>query len=636
MSGRLCPRDMSGRFRNPIVIPAIAWLVAICLAVAMEAHRIKVRLIGMATTGGWSGTPDPDATFILPILLLAPLCWLFPTRLREGDESTDCRTSWLCRLLCGPATSAFLKVAGFLGVAFLSLAVSVSAARQAPFASDPTPFGESVPAMHDELSYLLQARSFLEGRWWWPGPAITPELFQQVHVLNDGRFASRYFPGTGAWIAPFLAINRPIWGHWLAGMLIAGLVFAIGCQIGNIAVGTIAGALTALSPGIAIFSNLLLAHHPTLVGLMIFLWAFVHLMRGPRIGWAAIAGTGLAFAMLCRPMTAAAVGLPFGVWYLTRLVAELRHGGNQKSRRTWQLAALGLAAPLIAGFCVLGIQNRAITGSVATTPYGLYTKLYTPRHVYGFNNGIRGNLSRSSMVDRNYDDWALNLTVELAADNFERRVRSSFEWTLGIVPLTMTAVLFLAGWPKASMPLRLIFAAIVSLHVLHLPYWLDGILHYHYVFESGPLWLLLFSSVSVDLIESAAERGRGLFFPWWLSMVAACVAVNLFPVASGDSVPRMRAGLAHVIPDPHRYRKFERAIADPAIRRPALVLVRTTPADLHVEYVRNLPPFDKEILVGRYRPELYDLATVAMEHAGRTIYLYDTRTGELRLAAEGD
>lgn len=624
--------------RIPSAGLAIAWLTALCFVVAIESERIRVRLEGAATTGDWSGTPAPDATFILPVLLLGPFCWLFPTRNPGRDDpwSDRMRRSSIHGMAGISGITVRWKLVGFAVVGLLSLAVSASTAGQIRSATDSTPFAETVPAMHDELSYLLQAKTILAGRWWWPGPERTPELFHQVHVLNEGRFASRYLPGTGAWIAPFLALDRPIWGHWLAGAIVSGMVFLIGCKIGDAAVGSIAGAFTALAPGMGIFSNLLLAHHPALIGLTVFIWAFAHMMGLPRIGWAIVAGTGLAFAMLCRPMTAATIGLPFGLWHLGKVAREIQNAGSRNSDRRFLRCAIGLGAPLLIGFTIVAVQNEAITGSIWTTPYGLYTRIYTPRHVYGFNNGIRGDSSQGVKVLTDYDHWAQNLTPALALENAGNRLRCSFEWTLGIAPLAMAALIFLANWKRSATPWKLIFASIVSLHVFHIPYWLDGILHYHYVFESGPLWLLLFAHVSMTLIRSACQRGCGLFLPWWIALGAVSAAANLCAVARGETVPRVRAGIVQAIPNPQRYRRFRQAVTESSVRKPALILVQAAPADLHVEYVRNDPPFDSDVLVGRHEPGRYDAGALRAQHPDRTIYLYNTNTSVLRPLINGD
>ena len=69
-------------------------------------------------------------------------------------------------------------------------------------------FAEMPPAFHDEYSYIFQAKTFLAGRAYFT-PHSHSEFFDQMHVLNDdGVFASRYFPGVGLWLAPWVAIGR--------------------------------------------------------------------------------------------------------------------------------------------------------------------------------------------------------------------------------------------------------------------------------------------------------------------------------------------------------------------------------------------------------------------------------------------
>ncbi len=71
------------------------------------------------------------------------------------------------------------------------------------------------PAYHDEYSYLFQTHTLLAGRTWFPSFEGMPQVFDQMHVLNEGRFASRYFPGAGMWFMAFHAVG-PIWGQWFA------------------------------------------------------------------------------------------------------------------------------------------------------------------------------------------------------------------------------------------------------------------------------------------------------------------------------------------------------------------------------------------------------------------------------------
>ena len=51
-----------------------------------------------------------------------------------------------------------------------------------------------------------------------------------------------------------------------------------------------------------------------------------------------------------------------------------------------------LATPIALGLLIMLVHSRAVTGREWVTPYQLYTNVYTPSHVYGFNNVTRALL----------------------------------------------------------------------------------------------------------------------------------------------------------------------------------------------------------------------------------------------------
>jgi hypothetical protein len=503
-------------------------------------------------------------------------------------------------------------------------------------------FGPLPPAYHDEYSYLFQAETFRAGRVSFPSFEPMPELFDQMHVLNEGRFASRYFPGTGMWIAAVGRIAGPYVGHWIAGMLVAWAVYQIGCELTGVGVGLLAGLLSAASPGLALFSNLLLAHHPTLVGLMLFIWQFCAMLRQGRWSSGLACGVALTFAMLCRPMTAFGVALPFGIyfgwWLLTGrplfgAVDEAPITSSRERATVRQRVCLGLsvAAPLAAGLIALCCYNRAITGDPLVTPYQLYTDIYTPRHGYGFNNVVRGEQHLGPKVLENYDQWAENLTPALAVRNVERRLVASLRWTLGIVPLAMGAValLLLRAGPRAGESgtrtsiagWRLIGWAILSLHAVHIPYWFEGIMGWHYVFESAPLWLLLFAEATHRQVREWLDIGRPGMALWWGGVIATAVAVNwwtvppLWPGRLPDRIPEVAFAR-------QKYARFYATAGQIAGERRTIVFVEPDPVERHIDFVANTPALDAAILYARYRPGRTDLAAARRLFPDRDAYLY--------------
>ncbi len=515
--------------------------------------------------------------------------------------------------------------------------------------------GDLPPAYHDEYSYLFQAKTLLAGRFSFPSPPVHPELFDQMHVLNEGRMACRYYPGTGLWLAPFVAWGHPYWGPQWAGAIATLLLFWTGRELGGRFVGVIAALALALSPGVGLFGNMLLAHHPTLVGLGVFLLGITRLGR-TRSGWdATVAGIGLSFAMLCRPMTAAGVGLPFGVavvWWLiygeisTGNISAEEHARDEQAatasaasplRNRWttngwqRLAVLfGLGLPLVAGWCVMLVYNRDITGHWLTSPYQLYTETYTPRHVYGFNNVVRGERHLGPKVIEHYDHWAENLTPSLAASNAFTRGIASWLWTFDALPLLLATIVVVSAGRQLDRRWWLVAAAILSLHAVHFPYWYVGIMGWHYVFETSPLWCLLLAAATQRLFAEWSDSRRSGLKIWWFCLLILSLAGNYLTLDGGwkGRIVRGMNSIAH----PRRQQAETRRWIDSTVpQRPALVLVdqRETEAS-HLDFVTNDPGLTSDILLGRLPAGESALSTLAREFPDRSVFVVSPNRKSIR------
>ncbi|MDA1014621.1 MAG: glycosyltransferase family 39 protein [Planctomycetota bacterium] len=602
-------------------VQCFALLAIVVYVLVYELSRCSVIFDSGLGVGGLLIAWDVRSTPFLILLALLPIACGRTKPRRWMAEFVD--TQLIRGADESPSRKQVLDIALSLAIAGTSLVTSWSISERSIGERGLQRFGDLPPAYHDEYSYLFQAKTFLTGRLANPSHPTVPEYFDQMHVLNDdGVFASRYFPGTGAWMAPFVAIGHPRWGHWLAGLLTAVITFWIGRELDGRLSGVIAGFGVAVSPGIAIFSNLLLAHHPTMFGLAVFQLAFLRFMRTRNMRAGLIAGCGLSFAMLCRPMTAAGVGLPFGLWIMwtTFRSREPIRG------RVGCLAALGL--PLLVGFMVLAAYNNATTHNALQTPYQKYTDIYTPKHVYGFNNVIRGQQRIGQKVITDYDDWAENLTPELAAKNVKTRLLASWNWILAAVPL-LGAVIGLVGLHRPlSVSWRLVIAAIVCLHLAHLPYWYDGIMHWHYVFESAPLWLLVFAGGSVRFIRVWLRESRLRLPVWWIGIVAVALIPQYVHV-DGFWQSRVHAEVQSTAFAGRKHDTFRKTVAAEIRQLPAIVLVKRNHSDLHIDYVINEPTLDAEILFGRYRDDCE--SEVARHFPARTIYVYDAKTHRCRI-----
>lgn len=618
--------------RRALVGMLIAFLAGIALILSSEISRLRAAAAGGGGVTAWLvGRDANEAQSLLCLLFFAaaPPLWLFRTKRIVGRRAEG---GWLSKWFgdrskpISPADdwAGWRAWAAALTVAATSLLVSYKIASMPLPGSNGPRFGDLPPAFHDEYSYLFQAKTFLAGRLSFPGHETMPELFDQMHVVNvNGHFASRYFPGAGAWMAPFLALGNPYWAQWLAGAVLAAFVFWIGRELGGNSVGFLAGMLTALSPGMGLFSNLLLAHHPTLMGLTLFALTFLRMLRTKKWGYALWAGIGLAFAMLSRPMTAAGFAFPFGLWLLAWLLRERFPTPESPARR--RHFVLAMAVPLAAGFVVLLVMNRAVTGSLWTSPYQLYTDTYTPRHVYGFNNRVRGEQHLGPRVMENYDQWAENLTPSLAVENVKKRAIATWQWTLGVIPLVCGAIVFVCAVPAGDRRWWLLPASILSLHAVHVPYWFVGIMNWHYVFETGPLWLLMFAGATQALVQYCRQSGRPLMTWWWSGFVAATLLPTFTSFAPVWERSRVEEAVAEVGFPRSRYQAFQNLVARTVGGKRALVLVVPDPADRSIDFVVNAPTLDVDVLIARERPGTTDIDAVRRDFPDRALYRFEAR-----------
>lgn len=594
----------------------LAYGLVCLLAIGAEAYRWSDPVERQASLTGWLAGHHADWLPFLPLLAIAPIAAGLRASRRLQTESP--LEHWLQQSAASqPRSSAAVVATILIGV----FAFGISRWVGQPYADLP-------PAYHDEFSYLFQAESYLHGRLWFPSFSQRPELFDQMHVLNEGRFASRYFPGVGLWMAPFVDMGDPHLGQQLAQAIAAILVFRCGRELSANGVGLLAAVLFCLSPGMLLFSNLLLSHQPTLVGLLLFLWAFLKWLRCGGLRLLLLAGCGLTFAMLCRPMTAAGFALPFGIlfasWWLTG--RPVLHPNSTPlpfvpSLATRSLSALMLALPLCVGFAIMLFTQREITGSLLLSPYQQFTDIYTPRHRFGFNNVIIGEQHLGPKVLDNYDLWAENLTPSLAARNVLTRLTASWEWTLGIVPLALGCLVTLFTPQLGGRRWLLIWASIASLHAVHVPYWFSGIMGWHYVLETAPLWLLLFAEGTHRLNLTWNIRGAFGLRLWWRALIVVALMVNLLtvrPLWPG----RLPMGFEESAFSRRLYAQFRQSIEELRNGQQAIVFVIPSPSDRHIDYITNPPTLTGPVLVARLNSR-DELPAAAALFPNRTVLLYD-------------
>jgi len=649
-----CARSNCSRILTPLTLTCVflAWLVTLAMCGQVEVPRLQKAMESPAGLLGWFAhwNLDTTLTFLvmcgLPVVAIVAVLHQSMVGIRNRFQAAIAAQSTATK---SARVSVGRQLSVAAGLFLLSLSCSAGIGmRKVELARTPAApqlplvvrFVDLPPAYHDEFSYLLQARTFLAGRIAWPAMKVRPDLFHQIHVLNEPTTASRYFPWTGIWMAPFVKNDVPHLGHWLAGAIACVCFHRSLLRLLQFRWAMIGGLLIAISPGLAVFSNLLLAHHPAMLALSVFLWSFLRLMDTAHVRDAVISGAALTLAMLARPMTAAGFALPFGIWLLWNLASSQRRQESDIFRPVFRLRLIpALGLPLVAGFLVLAFMNQQITGEWTRSAYQYYTDTWTPRHRFGFNNAEPGSQLAGPKVLQAYDRWATNLTPWKAAENVANRLITSSQWTLGIGALVfglISAAPDILRLRGTDVRVPLLLCSVVCLHVVHIPYWYDGILHWHYVFETAPLLLML---VTFGL-KNAADCFRPLGIPrltslWLFFLVMASLLPNWLDAESFWGPSRVSLAVGEQTFSRARFEQFRRLTHSLLVTRPCLVMVDESAADPQLSYIINPPDLNSDVLVCRLPATDSEISELRKAFPDRTLFTFDPSSFQLTLANPG-
>jgi hypothetical protein len=437
------------------------------------------------------------------------------------------------------------------------------------------------PRVHDEYSYLLQAETFLAGRLHWPAPPAA-EHFHEVHVLMaDGVLASRYFPATGAWIAPFLALGVPMLAGWLAQGIVSGFMVAAASRWSLVA-GITTGIFVSTCPALVIFGNTYLSPHPTMMGLVIAWWVFQESFYSRGRWLPILVGVAVGWAFLARPLTAVAIAGPWGLYAIWRSIESQ----EVRAQSRWMIAGF-LPAVLF-----MAIYNQQITGDIGVTPYGKYTAVYTPSHVYGFYNRTRGFAAHEPRTIDAYEAWVAELTPRRAAFLFFHRWEKAIPWIGGCVPVATLLLLALFQCRGGGDRILLPALSILTLSMAYVPYFFEGVMGFSYIVEAVP-WVLLLMGYSFSRVfESWKGEHRHALAFWWSGVVVVASAMNMWVILPEAFAPNGE----FVQPRLEAAERITKEIELCGGERCLILYDISQRSDLHVMWVHNHPSFDGQII----------------------------------------
>ncbi len=470
------------------------------------------------------------------------------------------------------------------------------------------------PFIHDEQSYLFQAKTFLSGRLVNP-PHPEKLFFDQYHILNEGVYASKYFPGYAVTLLPFVFLGVPYLNPLVFYALQLLLIFLIGDQLFGRKTAWLAMALTSFSPQIVYQACLLLGHVPCAVFLLLFFYFFLKSDREDSAWPVLFAGFSWSAAFLIRPVSAIGFSVPVALLALYRFY-----------RRRYPKPALRITAwivPILFTLALYCLYNKAVTGSCLQTPFDEYARVHAPYHRYGFNTWEKYAAEAQGLrVDSWFNEYYHNHTPLIGLEFMGIRLSFLLQFLLGSMPLAVVFfVLWLLQLRRRNPADWLVFAVFLSLQVIHIPHWYPGILTIgsNYLYESSGLLILALSHAMLTQLESIRRiRWRRFALAGILTLCAATSAAS-FLKAPSWYVFGGRTLKAWLI------RELNALSA-----KPKIVFVRYPPKfNVNLEcFIENDPDLKGPLLFVRDRgPENRKLLPY---YPGYSVYLWDFPPGILR------
>lgn len=229
-----------------------------------------------------------------------------------------------------------------------------------------------VPNIHDEASYLLQAKLFASGHWTRPAAPI-PAFFEQFHIFVDPVIASKYPPGHSLLLVPGVWLGMPGLVPMLLVAASGALVFALARRLTNPWVAILTFFIWSLGTTELRFHSGYLSENTTGLCWLLGFWALLEFRERREAKWVAVLAACVAWGAITRPLTMVAYAIPVGIVVLWIV----------RQHRAWRT----MVPALVVGAAIVGIvlvSNAKVTGNWRTMPWNLWSEEYMPWDVPGF------------------------------------------------------------------------------------------------------------------------------------------------------------------------------------------------------------------------------------------------------------
>jgi len=459
---------------------------------------------------------------------------------------------------------------------------------------------DQVAVIHDEASYLLQAKIYASGHWTSPGLPL-PEFFEQYHVFVTPILTSKYPPGHALVLIPGIWLGLPGLMPVLLLGLCGALVYEVARRVANPWVALLTWFLWMTASGIMDFAPSYLSESSTSALWMLGWYALLRWLENEDPKWLAWLAFAIGLGFLSRPVTMVVFALPAGIVVLRRIA----------KRGAWK----ELRLPFGVGFVFLGIWmlwSQRTTGNPFEAPYGLYSRYYFPDDVMGF--GLTG---LKPLRPLNADMLRFNEFVQLVHKDY----------TLASLPHNLRErIIAIAANMWASRAMLLPLAA-VALITTSAPIWFalgtTVLLVLAYLcFGHAPQWTPYYVEIQPVLAFVTAAA-------WWrvsslLSSKKLAWPLRELPAVTGGAVLAVIASAVLLFPYDTRMVNYIRLgkVEGSAYHRNFRELLKLVPSERSMVFIRYAPNHSPHMSLVTNEPNL---------NAARVWTVYDRGQDNIRL-----
>ncbi len=486
-----------------------------------------------------------------------------------------------------------------------------------------------LPHAPDEVAYIFQANLLADFEVTREIPPVSRafQFYSPSFLVENGNQWASFYPFGHPLV---LAVGALFGAVWVIPSLVgAGTVFLTylaGRRLYDASTGLVAAGLLASSPFFLMQSSNFMSHNSAAFFVMA---SFFFLAKRDRpMLYGVIAGLMFGLGVNTRPLTMAALVLPFGAIMLMYLLT------GAEAPKVWMKHSGAFLAGVVLMLLAMLAYNYGITGDPLTTTYsqaaGGSEELFGFRNGHYLDIGLRNEQAQTMALLQVFNAWPPFVGLALVMVPF--LVASRNRWDYLLLACTLLPMAIYVGYRFSGL-----FGG---------PrYW----------FEVTP-FLVLLSARGITLAvrsfvvlgDHLAGRMSGINAPsGWAGNVVAYAAVGVLVVygtggwltglaKDQDSplVPYQASALEGLFGVDDRLNR----LADETDLSNALVLVE--PCGFYGSYVcygsvflRNLPDFNGDVVWALYLPEINDAVIAA--YPGRDVYVASWEDGGSLRVYEG-